>query len=1387
MASFHAFADMLQLEETQGENESFGAKNENEFRLTSSFQITSDVKAFAVVTGTVLLQPVNPADDPNQELVNLILKPFFQTKIRFSPVKYFIYRGLKRSDFVDSNDNVNSNGTEFINVLNDIQDERNNVANTNDSIPISTLFGVNPTPDNTDLIDDFFFTSDDDVQLAIADIGIYLGDFKNGETVGFEIVLENPSFFPDIEMARKLINKVKIDPNDSSQKKRKDKELVINFVDPSSYYGMHLEENIKVGAKDDTSTYNPSVHDIQGDAIYEVIIQQFETKNKVYLDIRNDNGYSLNYYQNYEGSPNAGEEIQIALSSSSLAQANYYNVHNWPIHIISDAGNTSSNENEYLLTFPMNDNPSPIVFVEHGVIDSIITGNFIATEDLVKDPPDGWTENIIFKTPNPLSISTSEKQVSTIVKLHFIRQIDNTVSQGANVVPTQNFTDHIFGPIGTIPNWNTTKPTQWVSGFHKKYIDASAKGKLSFDKSVTVVDEDTTPDNRFLVDGNIAVDFEIGQTINIVGSTGNDGTYTVNNVFFDGTLTAVIVDETITNTSPTNHGVLEFVKDMDIAGINSVQKEVFITEGRAFRDADTDPLREGELDNVNLVKITNSQGNDAIHLLKRVRITPDFAVIEIDDTISPQSLKEDMLGFGYMAQTGVSIDDCRVTFYALPNEYNPLLFGPQTPNPITKSLIGGVSSKTSFFLGIKELLPDLVLEQVILHLAPQPNIATLSYKTKSGKIVPFGSNNFIALGVTDNEFDNIKNAINNSNLSDLHEKFLILKLSTDIPAGFSVGDTLTDNNGENYKKYELFAAGLDSNGEYLTVPGNPEIYIYTTDGLFYASHEFASTENMVEHENEKDKGILYEERFSDENEPLAILAADSVMLQHVTDFQNAVVATNNLSDVESLVETYGKLILEQAYTYNLQNQSEPDDRPLYWARLRMRVALRNHPQLENRFSKRMNLIDKLDEVSRGIRAVNFKPVIEIVGLTGDEGHKRVVETTFNGNDTILKLEENLTNSTPSGEIRYTHYVSIVNVDTTNNKITIAGDYTGELAINDPIAITQSTANNNPHTIDTLAVISGDTEIKVTGDIEDNTIDGKLAFLRNKTIGAVNTTANEITISNEDIVEDIEKSTLKILISGFDPFSLEKNRAIYNPAGIVALSLHNYIATSRENDVVFAHLQSAGMIPVTWRYFDDKFIENAFRPYVRKKAGVDAVITISRDNPDDSIQIDRFFAKARSKGTGNEDRTPNPFPRLWFSKFHYETTLPFVAMTALHPSSNYSLKLDQSYSDGGPQDTKSSVYNLIYSNPNDLPTDETNYLTSTSIPYTIPTGKLEVGSGGSYMSNEIAYRVARLRELFNKSLKTGHLHVPGPTVPIENAPVLVGNIKLIIKNMLHYVP
>lgn len=81
---------------TQTGAQSFGSVSEGKFRLTSAFSLTDAKKAFAICKGVVLLQPQAGAGNENK--VNLILRPYKQPFPGLN-VKYFIYRGLRKSDF----------------------------------------------------------------------------------------------------------------------------------------------------------------------------------------------------------------------------------------------------------------------------------------------------------------------------------------------------------------------------------------------------------------------------------------------------------------------------------------------------------------------------------------------------------------------------------------------------------------------------------------------------------------------------------------------------------------------------------------------------------------------------------------------------------------------------------------------------------------------------------------------------------------------------------------------------------------------------------------------------------------------------------------------------------------------------------------------------------------------------------------------------------------------------------------------------------------------------------------------------------------------------------------------------------------------------------------
>lgn len=70
----------------------------------------------------------------------------------------------------------------------------------------------------------------------------------------------------------------------------------------------------------------------------------------------------------------------------------------------------------------------------------------------------------------------------------------------------------------------------------------------------------------------------------------------------------------------------------------------------------------------------------------------------------------------------------------------------------------------------------------------------------------------------------------------------------------------------------------------------------------------------------------------------------------------------------------------------------------------------------------------------------------------------------------------------------------------------------------------------------------------------------------------------------------------------------------------------------------------------------------------------------------------------------------------------------------------------------------------------------------------------IGSGGDYLSNEIFYRVSKLRQEQRTSLSTGHLHIP-PTQTTKdnknfyienkyrNADILTTNINPIIEDLI----
>lgn len=206
---------------------------------------------------------------------------------------------------------------------------------------------------------------------------------------------------------------------------------------------------------------------------------------------------------------------------------------------------------------------------------------------------------------------------------------------------------------------------------------------------------------------------------------------------------------------------------------------------------------------------------------------------------------------------------------------------------------------------------------------------------------------------------------------------------------------------------------------------------------------------------------------------------------------------------------------------------------------------------------------------------------------------------------------------------------------------------------------------------------------------------------------------------------------QVILAGFDPFSLDRHLDQSNPSGVFVLSLHGReIAGLRVHSMMF---------PVRYSDFDEGCVERAFSPYLRSSS-TRLVVTVSMGR--DGFDFERFPGKCRnSEALDNENvcilnREKRFEPPLDDAPDYFEYTLP-VDTLGSHNSPTFPVRV----TDNRTVVTEEHGRELIQ----DLAELEGRHAVE--------------GSGGSFLSNEIAYRTLRLRTKLDADIPMGHLHVP----------------------------
>src|SRR5690554_4327104 len=493
----HFFTEPSKLE-NQTSSDVFGpllGEEINKYRISSKHKIQSgdDAKIFACQDAMMLVLP-NANDSSNK--VNIVLKPIKGLDIAFSPVKYYIYRGVDINSFVDSGAITGddpSTKTEFITKF----WENWNSYTTNLGIsptppPTPKSFGydldmLNSPRNQNELLEEYFNSESsnntiiNDFQAIKVSEGEWIANVIAGAEIEFEIVIDKDHIKLNLDYAQQSIQIIDasahlIDPENPTLSAISEREKILNFIDPAAFFGMHNMVGIYLGSWTGNVKNNSILK--QNEFIVTDILDTFINKDVVYLDLRSERGYSYYYYQNYREDAYSGSTLQWSevLKIKTISQLTFkfldYAALNWPL---LNLNNPPSNldpitqAEKIELKLLVGDNEEPLLFAENPkIFGDKNKNNFIDSNNIVDptNPSPNYSQTILLTIPYFLD-GTQNKNFPNHVKLQYFRKKNS--SSIDTVFKFENYLDSAFGGI-SVPELDVKTPFQHIEYTKRTYV-----------------------------------------------------------------------------------------------------------------------------------------------------------------------------------------------------------------------------------------------------------------------------------------------------------------------------------------------------------------------------------------------------------------------------------------------------------------------------------------------------------------------------------------------------------------------------------------------------------------------------------------------------------------------------------------------------------------------------------------------------------------------------------------------------------------------------------------------------------------------------------------------------------------------------------------------------
>ncbi|PPZ90479.1 hypothetical protein C3729_13020 [Cloacibacterium normanense] len=450
-----------------GNPTSFGKISSIEFSTTSVISFSGVCKVYAICKGQVFLQPMSGAG--NEGKVNLILRPFKQP-INGLAIKYFIYRGLKKSDFFADGKLLATNQTEskLVEKVNTEFDNfyKNKQANEK-PIFLSNFLGYRELTDTAqnenDLLDEYFFkisdTETDKVafELPMVERGTLLGSAES--SLGIDVVLNEGDFFMqddpnpfqlNLKFARAKEHKLSTG-NYTPYRKKLVRESASMFMDIAAFYGLHTQGKGKI-------YINASTEPLTTTANIYSLIEKYQTKNTTYLYIQSNRQRSYDFYGNYHLEDTTN--IKVGTDVSNLTKETFGVKEDWAVKAFNGA-------NQITLQLTTDNYTDAAVYVKTGIlnVNTIHEDYYLRNDNILQKPSTDPNVTVDINYTKPITFDVIKTGAENSPICNFIQLICETKklliqteepnAADPNTTETVNYylkdIDDVFGMIDESP------------------------------------------------------------------------------------------------------------------------------------------------------------------------------------------------------------------------------------------------------------------------------------------------------------------------------------------------------------------------------------------------------------------------------------------------------------------------------------------------------------------------------------------------------------------------------------------------------------------------------------------------------------------------------------------------------------------------------------------------------------------------------------------------------------------------------------------------------------------------------------------------------------------------------------------------------------------------